>query len=371
MSRYIITRDNDGQIVKLHHRRELISLDELSQPLCDFLSWLSVNQEREAPGRFQTKQCKSLLHGAYFCDAASLIRHCAAHGIHLKADLWEILGPGMARLEHKTSFEVADFSFERLELAGTYRFDKSVYATSEAIGLVQQQLNDSQSHARRVTTVPLDRSFVYLDVSDFSEQAAIHQVQIIGALIQIVKDAEAWSGHKLRLPPPETMFCIGDGYIFAFESPTVATCFAAVLADLIEGFIANTQIIEFHFRMGVHVGQVFSFWDPGRNDWNYVGDGINEGSRVLSAIGKEVDDVVFISSEVRTRLRSDSEFTSIGLLECLQNRGRRKDKHEKMRRVYELDHTRMASCLREAEPVYERRGPWASDDYAEAVLVGK
>ena len=113
--------------------------------------------------------------------------------------------------------------------------------------------------------------------------------------------------------------------------------------------------------MGVHVGEVYCFWDLGRGqqrnsddektddektddeirgDWNYIGDGINGGNRVLSAIGKGTDDVLFISGAVRKKLM-DSPFTNDkkDLIDNLHNRGRRKDKHGKPWRVYEVNHT--------------------------------
>ena len=91
------------------------------------------------------------------------------------------------------------------------------------------------------------------------------------------------------------------------------------------------------------MGPVYLFWDPGRKDWNYIGEGINGGMRVLEAVGKEKDDVVFISGEVREQLQAGFRQGGYGLLikSCLQNRGRRQDKHKEYRRVYELSHTQL------------------------------
>jgi hypothetical protein len=95
----------------------------------------------------------------------------------------------------------------------------------------------------------------------------------------------------------------------------------------------------------VHYGPVYSFWDPGRKDWNDIGDGINGGQRVLAAVGKETDDVVFISGEVRQQLtamdRGDSPYPQI--LAALHNRGRKADKHGNPWRVYEVNHTGLTS----------------------------
>jgi len=46
--------------------------------------------------------------------------------------------------------------------------------------------------------------------------------------------------------------------------------------DIIDNRRAKDLLhVDFHFRIGVHVGDVYSFYDPGRKDWNYIGDGIN------------------------------------------------------------------------------------------------
>jgi class 3 adenylate cyclase len=140
------------------------------------------------------------------------------------------------------------------------------------------------------------------------------------------------------------MLCLGDGYIFVFRSPMHATYFAAHLAALMEMLVARGLIpVEIHFRMGVHVGPVYCFWDPGRNGWNYIGEGINGGQRVFSAIGRETDDILFISSQVRQALlaSSEEEPTARLILANAQNKGRRLDKHGNAWRAYEVNHTNL------------------------------
>src|SRR5262249_23098152 len=130
--------------------------------------------------------------------------------------------------------------------------------------------------------------------------------------------------------------------------PLDGTYFAAYLAELIETLIAHDKLpVEFHFRMGVHVGKVYCFWDPGRKGWNFIGEGINGGNRVLAAVGKEQDDVVFISGQVRKALLAvrQSHHLAPNILRCLINRGRKEDKHKNHWRVYELNHT--ALCGKE------------------------
>jgi hypothetical protein len=73
-----------------------------------------------------------------------------------------------------------------------------------------------------------------------------------------------------------------------------------------------------------------------------IGDGINGG--VLSAMGKEYDDTVYISGQVRHKLMKtvDSFPQKAHLLKHLHNRGRRADKHGRLWRVYEVNHS--AAC---------------------------
>jgi hypothetical protein len=208
---------------------------------------------------------------------------------------------------------------------------------------------------------------VYVDVSDFSRHRPGQQALIVGALVSMVREWSYWNmgaaldaWHDL-----EAMLCIGDGYIFVLKDVVLATYFAAHLAQLIEVRVACRQVpVEFHFRMGVHVGPVYYLWDWGRGgrqgtgtvwevdgrlertevgDWNYIGDGINGGQRVLAAVGKDADDVLFVSGQVRQALtaRDDGTMPCRRILDCLSNRGRRADKHNNFWRVYEVNHTRL------------------------------
>jgi class 3 adenylate cyclase len=184
--------------------------------------------------------------------------------------------------------------------------------------------------------------------SDFSKFRPSQQALVIKALIRIVETEEYWRrGYAACVRAGlEAKLCIGDGYIFVHKDAVQATYFAAQLAHLIEVLVAKKMKPEFHFRMSVHVGPVYTFWDTGRGrdgDWNYIGDGINGGQRVLGAIGKEIDDVLFISAEVRQGIIASNKGTepNSAILDCLQNRGRRLDKHNNPWRVYEVNHAEL------------------------------
>src|SRR5262249_11848107 len=161
------------------------------------------------------------------------------------------------------------------------------------------------------------------DISDFSKMPAGQQVLVINSLVRIVRDPGHWERQAHGLPAEiEAQMCIGDGYIFVFKQPMLAAYFAAYLAHLIEVLVANRWLaVDFHFRIGVHCGPVYTFWDPGRGNWNYIGEGINGGNRVLSAVGKEYDDTVYISGDVRQELYAtvNSFLGKTHLLEHLHN----------------------------------------------------
>lgn len=120
-----------------------------------------------------------------------------------------------------------------------------------------------------------------------------------------------------------------------------AAFFAAYLANLIEHLAANGNFqVTFHFRMGAHFGKVYSFYDPGRNDWNYIGDGINGGQRVLGAVGTETDDVLYISADLRQAMMKQTRPQHFpDILQNAHNRGRKADKHGNPWRVYEINHS--------------------------------
>jgi class 3 adenylate cyclase len=231
-------------------------------------------------------------------------------------------------------------------LVGT---ESSLWVPEPLDQLLAEELDDEASDLRRLSNWPIRRTFVFVDISDFSKYRPGQQALMVTALTGIVRRHDFWSGGPFAeraLEDLEAMLCVGDGYIFVFTDSAHATYFAANLASLIEMLVARALVpVEIHFRMGVHVGPVYCFWDPGREDWNYIGEGINGGQRVLSVIGRETDDVLFISSRVRQELlaSSDEGCAARLILANAQNKGRRLDKHSNPWRVYEVNHTNLMS----------------------------
>jgi hypothetical protein len=244
------------------------------------------------------------------------------------------------------------------------------------------ELADDNSEVRRLSSWPIERCFVYLDVSDFSLQRPGQQALIIRSIISMARNWKYWrTGFALAaFQAVEAMLCIGDGYIFVLKDPKHATYFAAYLANMIEARVARRrEPVDFHFRMGVHFGPVYCFWDWGRGgpeetkkpivdtatnqrnergDWNYIGEGINGGQRVLGAAGKETDDVVFLSGQVKRELKAHNDGTlpCTSILGSLVNRGRHIDKHGGHWRLYELNHTQLIGNLGSSDILEEILG---------------
>lgn len=230
---------------------------------------------------------------------------------------------------------------------GLHFQNEDIYVHLDLLDQLNARLHDDCSDARRISNHTIHRAFVYLDVSDFSKYPPGHQAIIINSIVKLANTIRYWYGSiaadcKKSL---ETQICIGDGYIYVFKDASDAVVFASCLAYYIERIIAqkiNSMIpVEFHFRIGAHYGPVFCFWDPGRNDWNFIGDGINGGQRVLTAAGKDKDDVIYISSELRKSIYSLNEKHSPFLStmrRCMSNRGRSLDKHGGNWRLYEVNH---------------------------------
>jgi class 3 adenylate cyclase len=291
-----------------------------------------------------------------------LVQYCKEHGARptMRPD-----GPGRAALEHGRSvasprgagrifsllIAITPWpgSAEAGEPDGIVGAESRLWISEQLDGILAQELLDEASDVRRLSNWPIRRAFVYADISDFSKLRPGQQALMVSGLARIALRRDFWKGDPLAeraLADLETMLCIGDGYIFVFNDPAHATYFAAHLAALIELLGAKTLLpVEIHFRMGVHVGPVYCFWDPGRQGWNYVGEGINGGQRVMSVIGRETDDVVFISSRVRQDLlaSSDEEGAARLILSNAQNRGRRQDKQGNPWRVYEVNHANLIS----------------------------
>src|SRR5687767_12251257 len=111
------------------------------------------------------------------------------------------------------------------------------------------ELPDGGSAVRCLSTVAVDRTFIYVDVADFSTHDEVEQVLIINSLVWMTGHSLLWpldsEAQKARRRC-EASLCIGDGYIFAFRGPEQAVYFASYLANLIEVLRARGRVPRFH-----------------------------------------------------------------------------------------------------------------------------
>jgi hypothetical protein len=349
---------NEDDVHILHADSDTpIPMDSDDQRFCDFLTWASEHADSGIRGRFGLQG-----RARFFSDAPRLTEYYKSSGDLLVAQ--EVPHPDGERRELLTgrSHEAGHGGmyhnlFKAFAMpqgsglaadGGAVPKESKTWITGRLRDRLNEMLQDEDADIRRLSTWSIERCFVFIDVSDFSQFPARQQCLIINSLVRTVESLVNSKIPEIRQAASdiEASLCIGDGYIYVFRRSSLAAFFATALAYLIELLAAKKLLpVSYHFRMSVHAGPVYGFWDPGRNGWNYIGDGINGGQRVLGAIGKEVDDVLFISAEIKRSLTADFDGTKVYsmLLSSLQNRGRRLDKHGNPWRVYEVNHTHTMS----------------------------
>lgn len=336
-----ITRNSDGKV---------IPLDDDNVDFCNFATW-AAGGDVALPKEFRNKF--PFENGSrFYCRETTeqLFEAIKASGAILFAQpvnggKWRIRRTGRHTVGGTRFWQIMQAydasKGDQPDAVGFAARKSTLHASGLLFSQIDATFCEEDSGFRCLSTWPVRRAFVYFDISDFSRYDPGKQVLIINSLASLTSSAPATDSVAVinAFSALDTRICIGDGYIFCFKNSVDATFFAAHLAKQIETMNADgTLPVEFHFRCGVHVGDVYRFWDPGRGEFNYVGKGINDGCRVLEAIGKEVDDVVFVSKEVQQDLISADGWSTNTLLHSLQNRGRRADKHRELRRVYELNH---------------------------------
>jgi class 3 adenylate cyclase len=356
---YRVSTDADGALQRIVRAADgtVIAVDADSQDFCDYLTWASHRQPVGPAKPFAIEEGAS-----YFADKGRLAEHLKLRGFmiytapepphdHHVIERGEVVIRGTQDHAYYGLLRAAapPYGTGGTDAGGINRRRSLTFVTPRLLAALQRDLHREDDPIRRLSSWPIHRCFVYIDVSDFSRHLPGEEALIINALAGIVGDRRFWTSPLVAdaWGAVEASMCIGDGFVFVLKDSMLATYFGAYLAQLIEELVARKLTpVEFHFRMGIHYGPVYCFWDRGRKDWNYIGDGINGGQRVLAAVGKETDDVLFISNQVRQQItaRSDQSDRFGGVLACLHNRGRRADKHGRLWRVYEVNHTQLCSA---------------------------
>ena len=291
-------------------------------------------------------------------EPGKFLRHCIDMGYMLATENIDRADPqGYVRPRklHTIKRRISKGSFlQAIEYA--HDFDKIKFVgqhtltsvSNDLLSKLNADLRDDTSMIRKLSAWPIKRTFVYLDISEFTKFKNMQQALVINAIIKLVDNKKNWLWDVNGAI--EAKLCIGDGYIFVLRDSFEACMFASGLARLIEiqnAVHAFPALDGVHFRMSVHVDYVYCFWDSGRMGFNYIGPGINGGQRVLATI-KEMDDVIYISSQVKEELDAlvANQLTNpprhwdvlLSILGTLQNKGRHTDKHHDRWRVYQMNH---------------------------------
>src|SRR5262249_52905269 len=152
----------------------------------------------------------------------------------------------------------------RVAIGGIVPKESKTWITAQLRDELNEMLPNEEGDVRRLSTWPIERSFIYIDVSDFSKFPPGQQCLIINSLVRTVQALKDWQHKDVSnaMDDLEAMMCIGDGYIYVFKNPKMACVFASSLAYLIEILVARHGLpVGYHFRMSVHTGPVYSFWD--------------------------------------------------------------------------------------------------------------
>jgi hypothetical protein len=326
---YVLRFTIKGELSHLRLGDDTISLNTPSGTLEDFHRWW----EREFQSTFVPSVKPNdvdnmvLEDASFYLHPKPLFDDCKKYGVMLHAigrgevqtgGYSQVAGVTFNRLASMRAFDPAKDSILKEHPGGIVPDISSCqfWVTHKVLEYTRDKVGEEDHEARRVSSLTIERTFVYLDISDFSKHPPGQEGLIINSLVGLVNSRGLWNtGYPFSLFQKfEAMLCIGDGYIFVFKDPVEGTYFGAHLASLIELGVAKGKLpVNFHFRMGVHVGPVYSFWDPGRQNWNYIGEGINGGNRVLSAVGKAQDDVIFVSDNVRQKILARDDGRAIAL----------------------------------------------------------
>src|SRR5262249_1679456 len=83
---------------------------------------------------------------------------------------------------------------------GTTPHSLDWWGPPEVLEVLNQALRDEGSSVRRVSSWPIVRTFVYLDISDFSKFSPLEEALIINSLVWVVDQGQFWLGDASGLP---------------------------------------------------------------------------------------------------------------------------------------------------------------------------
>jgi len=195
----------------------------------------------------------------------------------------------------------------------------------------REELRDLGSEGSRYLFRAENKAVIVVDIAQFTQYSMVEQCLAVSTLLSWIEEIEHPMGYEFETEddlPVNDRVPTGDGCALILEDSYEACLFASRLGRVFEDTSRKPRWGELHYRMGIDYGPLYVVRDA-RQAWNYVGDAINKAHRVLSTIGQDMDDVIYVSDRVYRASPIKKPFIPMG---------RRRDKHGEMHRVYHLNH---------------------------------
>lgn len=188
----------DGKVVSVRTNGRQIDIGQSSQEFCDFLSWAS-RQPKSVVAEYAVPSPTD-----YFADCSKLVEHCKKCGVMLTAndgytddqisfdDTMASVGSASFSLLYRCVVPPPRWHMH-MTPSGVIPEDRPrIWVTRSVFDALQQDILDEDSEVRKITAVPVERTFVYLDISDVSQYPPAQQALAVNALGQIVTDEARW-----------------------------------------------------------------------------------------------------------------------------------------------------------------------------------
>jgi hypothetical protein len=214
---YKIEKDGEGRVSTIRFSADdrQLPIDPDDREYCKFLTW-AATQSPPIAATFERLEKGSV----YLGQEADVVAYCKEHGVVLLCGVYT--GGGKHQLASPTSVEHSvpvsvnhdplkttnsagapgRFLFYRLYKAADGQYTESggaadcerlqVFVSHSLDVRLNALLADENSEIRALSTWPVEKTFVYVDVSDFSTHPVGRQQLIINSLIQITTNDKLW-----------------------------------------------------------------------------------------------------------------------------------------------------------------------------------
>ena len=190
----------------------------------------------------------------------------------------------------------------------------------------------------------IKRGIVLLDIVGFSMNEEFDQILMSNKLVELThKLISHWQDH-VSFIKPENIWCTGDGFYLTTFSAATAAQIATAVAFIIDQHNILDAKSKIHYKIAVHYGKLIRHYDV-NNSWNYIGRAINETKRILDSI-ENLDDVCLISEDLLSEISNkpavypsdEGHLNKVTWGSFVIPKGKHFDKHNKIRRVFLLNH---------------------------------